>query len=90
MAETRSASELIWQGKLVGLILRTQTGKKPLYLSPGHRITLNECREIGLGCVTKYRIPLPLRQADLLTRRLQAAALGRAATGDGTRTSSPR
>lgn len=68
-----SASELIWEGKVVGLILRTQSGKKPLYLSPGHRITLAECREIGLGCVTRYRIPLPLRQADLLSRRLRAS-----------------
>ena len=47
-----SASELIWQGKVVGLILRTVSGRKPLYLSPGHLITLPECREIGLGCVT--------------------------------------
>ncbi len=68
-----AASPLIWQGNLVGLILRTQRGKKPLYLSPGHRITLPECREIVLRCVTRYRIPLPLRQADLLTRRLRAA-----------------
>jgi deoxyribonuclease V len=75
--EAGSASPLTWQGKVVGLILRTQNGRKPLYLSPGHLITLKECREIGLGCVTKYRIPLPLRQADLLTRRLKAAAPGR-------------
>jgi deoxyribonuclease V len=72
--EAGSASELAWQGKVVGLILRTVSGRKPLYLSPGHLITLPECREIGLGCVRKYRIPLPLRQADHLTRRLKAAA----------------
>jgi deoxyribonuclease V len=67
-----SHQPLIWQGKLVGLILRTQKGVKPLYLSPGHRITLPECLEITLGCVTRYRIPLPVRQADLLSRRLRA------------------
>ncbi|MFZ5448140.1 MAG: endonuclease V [Thermodesulfobacteriota bacterium] len=66
-----SFKTLIWKEKQVGLILRTQTGKKPLYLSPGHRITLPECLEITLGCVTRYRIPLPLRQADLLSRRLR-------------------
>lgn len=66
-----SFSPLIWKEKLVGLILRTQTGKNPLYLSPGHRITLPECLEITLGCVTTYRLPLPLRQADLLSRRLR-------------------
>ncbi len=68
-----SFSPLIYQGKMVGLILRTQRGIKPLYLSPGHRITLEESREITLGCVTKYRIPQPLRRADQLTRRLKAA-----------------
>jgi deoxyribonuclease V len=71
-AAAGSYKALIWQGKTVGLILRTQKGKKPLYLSPGHRITLPECLEITLGCVTKYRLPLPVRQADLLSRRLRA------------------
>jgi len=66
-----SYKPLIWKEKQVGLILRTQTGKNPLYLSPGHRITLPQCLEITLGCVTKYRIPLPVRQADLLSRRLR-------------------
>jgi deoxyribonuclease V len=69
--EAGSYNPLIWKGKQVGLILRTQTGIKPLYLSPGHRITLPECLEIALGCVTTYRLPLPVRQADLLTRRLR-------------------
>lgn len=68
-----SASWLIWKDRVVGLILRTQNGKRPLFLSAGHRITLEECREITLGCVRRYRIPLPLRQADLLSRRLRAA-----------------
>jgi deoxyribonuclease V len=67
-----SYKALIWKGKQVGLILRTQKGIKPLYISPGHCITLPECLEITLGCVTRYRLPLPVRQADLLSRRLRA------------------
>jgi deoxyribonuclease V len=63
---------LIWKGKQVGLILRTQKGIKPLYVSPGHRVTWPECLEITLGCVTRYRLPLPVRQANLLSRRLRA------------------
>ncbi len=74
--EAGAAGPLIWEGKVVGLILRTQKGKKPLYLSPGHKITLEESREIALGCVRRYRIPLPLRQADLLSRHLKAESLG--------------
>jgi deoxyribonuclease V len=70
--EAGAYSPLRYQGKIVGVILRTQTGIRPLYLSPGHRVTLPECLEITLACVTKYRVPLPLRQADQLTRRLKA------------------
>jgi deoxyribonuclease V len=66
-----SYKPLIYKGKQVGLVLRTRSGINPLYLSPGHRITLPECLEITLGCVTTYRLPLPVRQADLLTRRLR-------------------
>lgn len=73
--EAGAGSPLVYQGVKVGLILRTKTGVKPLYLSPGHLITLEESREITLGCLTKYRIPQPLRRADQLSRRLRAAAL---------------
>ncbi len=76
-----SYSPLIYQGKKVGLILRTREGIKPLYLSPGHLITLEESLEITLGCVTKYRIPQPLRRADQLSRRLRAAGLRSESSG---------
>jgi deoxyribonuclease V len=68
----RSWNALIWKGKQVGLILRTRKGIQPLYVSPGHCITLPECLEITQGCVTRYRLPVPVRQADLLSRRLRA------------------
>jgi deoxyribonuclease V len=67
-----SFKALIWKGKQVGWILRTQKGIKPLYVSPGHRVTLAECLEITLKCVTRYRLPVPVRQADILSRRLRA------------------
>jgi deoxyribonuclease V len=69
--EAGSYNELIWKEKLVGVLLRTRKGIKPLYLSPGHRITLAECLTITMGCVTRYRLPLPVRQADILSRRLR-------------------
>jgi hypothetical protein len=74
--EAGSYNRLIWNEKQVGLILRTRKGVKPLYVSPGHRVTLPECLEITLGCVTRYRLPVPVRQADLLSRRLRAYTLG--------------
>ncbi|MHB8067110.1 MAG: endonuclease V [Desulfobaccales bacterium] len=70
--EAGAASPLILAGKVVGMILRTQPGKKPFYLSPGHKITLGQAREIVMGCVRRYRSPEPLRQADGLSRRLRS------------------
>ncbi len=64
-----SATPLCWQGQAVGWILRTRTGIKPLYVSPGHRVSLADCREIVLGCVRGYRLPEPLRRADRLSRQ---------------------
>ncbi len=72
--EAGAVSPLIWEGRIVGLILRTKAGVKPLYLSVGHLLTLEECRRITLGCVTRYRLPLPLRRADILSRRLKRGA----------------
>jgi deoxyribonuclease V len=63
--EAGSYNALIWKEKQVGGILRIQKGIKPLFVSPGHRITLPEC-------VSRYRLPLPAWQADLLSRRLRA------------------
>jgi deoxyribonuclease V len=71
-----AASPLVWEGRVVGLILRTQDGRKPLFLSPGHLITLAEARNIALGCVRRYRAPEPLRQADRLSRQLRARSEG--------------
>jgi deoxyribonuclease V len=74
-AKAGSTSPLYWEGNVVGLIVRTRDGVRPLYLSPGHRLTLAECRDITLGCVTRYRLPLPLRQADRLSSRLSKKAV---------------
>jgi len=63
---------LVWEGREIGVILRSRAKTKPLYLSPGHLLTLKDCLEITLACLTHFRLPLPLRQADLLSRRLRA------------------
>jgi deoxyribonuclease V len=68
-----AASPLFHQGKAVGWILRTRSGVKPLYVSPGHRVSLSECRDLTLACVRQYRIPEPLRRADWLSRKQKTA-----------------
>jgi deoxyribonuclease V len=67
-----AASPLFYQGRPVGWMLRTRTGVRPLYVSPGHRVSLTDARDLALGCVKKYRLPEPLRRADRLSRRQRA------------------
>lgn len=61
-------SPLRYNGKTVGVVLRTKDKVNPLFVSPGHRIDLKSSVEIILKCTGKYRIPDPLRRADILSK----------------------
>lgn len=50
----------------IGAVLRTRTGVKPVYVSPGHRISLKTAVELTLACTTRYRLPETTRQAHRL------------------------
>jgi deoxyribonuclease V len=55
----------------VGAVVRTRTGVKTVFVSPGHLIVINSAVDIVLGCVSLYRIPEPLRRAHCLSRRTE-------------------
>ncbi len=57
-------------GKRVGAVVRTRAGVKPVFVSPGHLIDIPSAVKIVMKCVSRYRIPEPLREADLLSKRL--------------------
>ncbi len=65
-------TELQFDGRTVGAVLRTRDCVLPLFLSTGHRIDLKGAIRVALGCVGRYRIPEPLRCADMLSRRMKA------------------
>jgi len=64
-------TELRWEGAAVGAALRTREGTRPLYISPGHRVDLAGSIRIVLACLGRYRIPEPLRCADMLSKELK-------------------
>ncbi|WP_172254554.1 deoxyribonuclease V [Saccharibacillus deserti] len=68
-----SASPLLDGGELVGYALRTQTGVKPVFVSPGHLISPETACQWILKLAPRYRLPETTRQADQLVRRELAA-----------------
>ncbi|MEM0981738.1 MAG: deoxyribonuclease V [Cyanobacteria bacterium P01_H01_bin.58] len=54
------------QGDVIGAVLRSRTNTKPLYVSPGHQISLETAIAYVLRCTPKYRLPETTRLADRL------------------------
>jgi deoxyribonuclease V len=53
-------------GELIGAVLRTRAGVKPLYVSIGHRVSLETAVRWTLACTTRYRLPETTRWAHRL------------------------
>lgn len=66
-----SLSELIYDGKIIGRVLRTREKVKPVFVSIGHLIELNQASEIVLKCCRRYRLPEPIRAAHNLANAVR-------------------
>ena len=66
------SAALLDRGDTVGCALRTRSGVKPVYVSPGHRISVASACEWVLKLAPRFRLPEPLRLADQAARRAQA------------------
>ncbi|MEK7322086.1 MAG: deoxyribonuclease V [Pseudomonadota bacterium] len=74
LAEEKGAAvELYDRGELVGKVLRTRDRVRPLYVSLGHRVSLETSLHYVMRCVTRYRLPEPTRQADKLASAVSRA-----------------
>ncbi|GMU20631.1 MAG: endonuclease V [Phycisphaerae bacterium] len=67
--EAGAFSPLLDEDEVIGAVLRTRTGVKPIYVSVGHRIMLEQAIEVAMCCVTRYRVPEPTRLAHILVTR---------------------
>jgi deoxyribonuclease V len=61
-------SHLRDRGEVIGAVVRTRKAVKPLFVSVGYQIALQDSIEIILRCCGRYRLPEPLRMAHSLAR----------------------
>jgi deoxyribonuclease V len=55
---------LLDDGERIGAVVRTRAGAQPLYISCGHRVSLERAVALTLEACDGPRIPLPTRRAD--------------------------
>ena len=54
------------QGDVIGAVLRSRVGVKPVYVSVGHRVGLEQAIGWVMACTTRYRLPQTTRAAHAL------------------------
>ncbi len=72
--ERGSVAPLVHRGETVGMVVRTRTGVKPLYVSPGHRMDLATAVEIVLRLSPRFREPETTRRSHQLVNDLRRRA----------------
>jgi len=66
-----SRSDLIYKGEIVGVVLRTRNLCRPVFVSPGYGVTVDEAIGLVLACTARFRIPEPIRMADQCAAKLK-------------------
>jgi deoxyribonuclease V len=59
----------------IGIVLRSRQNVKPVFISPGHLMGIHESSGIIMKCLTRYRIPEPLRAADIQVSKYKKKVL---------------
>lgn len=64
-------ARLLDGGEIIGEVVRTQDGVRPVYVSIGHRVSLATARRLTLRFATQHRLPEPARAAHAEVNRLR-------------------
>ena len=58
------------KGEPIGAVVRTREGTKPIFVTLGHKISIQTAVRVVPQCSPRYRMPEPLRQAHILARKM--------------------
>ncbi|MBS7634173.1 deoxyribonuclease V [Candidatus Bathyarchaeota archaeon] len=62
---------VIHDGKIVGGAVSTKLNARPIYVSVGHKVSLETAVKIVLECSRKHRIPEPIREAHMIAEKIK-------------------
>jgi len=74
-SERGARTDLIDDGEVIGAVVRTRQGVRPIFVSVGHRVSLAAAERLALEATRGYRLPEPARLADALSRRARQRML---------------
>lgn len=64
-------SALLHRNEVIGAVVRTRKNVKPIFVSPGFKITVDESLEWALKTCLGYRIPEPVRQSHMTVTKMR-------------------
>ncbi|KAA0258221.1 endonuclease V [Deferribacter autotrophicus] len=73
--EKGSFSYLYYKNEKLGVVLRSRTKVKPIYVSPGHLTDIESSMRIVMQFVNKYRLPEPTRHAHIYAEKYKRAII---------------
>ncbi|MCE7066338.1 deoxyribonuclease V [Dyadobacter sp. CY326] len=75
-AESKGEYALVTdKGETIGFALRSKNNVKPIFISPGHKMSLKDSMDIALRCIGKHRLPEPTRRAHEFVNRFRTGEL---------------
>jgi deoxyribonuclease V len=70
---SEKGSHLLIKGEgaqMAGAVVRTRENRKPIFVTQGHKISIQTAVKIVLRCCPRYRIPEPLREAHVWAKEM--------------------
>lgn len=63
------------KSEVIGYAVRTKDNVKPVFISPGHQMSLEDSLTLALKCTGKHRLPEPTRRAHECVNRFRIGTL---------------
>jgi len=64
-------SPVIYEGRTIGYAYKSKKNCNPIFISPGHKVSLKTSLKIVKNCIGEYKLPIPLRLAHVYANEIK-------------------